>query len=360
MALLYKGLLKPIFFQFDPEFVHDRIVFIGSIIGRNRWLKGAVRSFSYSNTSLNQELFGIHFKNPVGLSAGFDKDGKMFGVMGSIGFGFAEVGTVTYKSYVGNPTPRLLRLPKSKGLVVYYGLKNEGSKAVIERLKNTKQDIPQVISIGRTNSKETACFEDGLEDFINGIKEFNNSNVGNVYEINISCPNTYGGEPFTDASSLNLLLSRVAELNINKPIFIKMPINLDWDKFKELVDVAIKYKVDALVIGNLNKNRDGLLDKIPQNIKGNISGKPTEILSNYLIKQTYKYAGDKIKIVGVGGIFSAEDTYKKIKLGASLVEIITGMIFEGPQLVGQINKKLAYMLKEDGFKNISEAIGIDA
>lgn len=356
----YKNILKPLLFHFDPEFVHDKATKFGEFLGQTNLRKRLLSSlFSYKNPILSQKLWGMSFENPVGLAAGFDKDGKLFCVMESVGFGFAEVGTVTYKPYDGNPGPRLYRLPKSSGLVVYYGLKNIGARGVIRTLKGNNKSIPEVISIGRTNSSETASFEDGVLDYYNCLKEFVDAGVGDAYEINISCPNLFGGESFTDEISLDKLLQKLYSLEPKKPIFIKMPLNLEWQEFKGLVDVALRFKVDALVIANLNKDRNDLSikDKIPGYIQGSVSGKPTADLSNALIAKTYKYCGDKIKIIGVGGIFSVEDAYKKIRLGASLVELITGMIYEGPQLIGEINNGLTRLLKRDGYKNIKEAVG---
>lgn len=361
LSFIYKRIVKPVLFHFDPEFVHDRFMFLGSILGRFGITKYIIKNFFYyKNKSLTQSYWGINFENPIGLSAGFDKDGKVYGIMDSVGFGFAEVGTVTYMPYEGNPKPRLKRLIKSKSLLVNYGLKNEGCYKVIERLKKTKKTIPQIISIGRTNSKGTSSLEDGILDYFSCLKEFIDNGVGDIYEINISCPNTYGGEPFTNPEDLNLLLSKLYTLKINKPIFIKMPLNLAWEEFVKLVDVALKFKIEALVISNLNKDRKNtkLLDEVKNDVKGNLSGKPTEYLSNELISKTYVYCGDRIKIVGVGGVFSPEDAYEKIKRGASLVELITGMIYEGPNLIGDINMKIVNMLKKDGLENISQAVGL--
>ena len=360
MSFLYKKILRPIFFLFDPEWVHDRITKTGEFLGNCRFCRFLVQQlFSYSSPVLEQELWDIKFKNPVGLAAGFDKDAKLYSIMGSVGFGFTEIGTVTLESYKGNPKPRLYRLPKSKGLVVNYGLKNIGAKAVIESLKKKQKNIPQVISIGRTNSPKTANLDAGIDDYYDCLKKFIDSDIGDAYEINISCPNLFGGVSFTDEESLEKLLQKIYTLNITKPVFIKMPINLSWSEFKKLVDTALKFEVQALVIGNLNKDRNdsNIKDVIPESIKGSISGKPTQDLSDNLISETYKYCGDKLKIIGVGGTFSSQDAYQKIRLGASMVELITGMIYEGPQLIGKINKELVNLLKKDGYKNIAEAVG---
>ncbi len=357
--LLYKNIFKPIFFRLDPELIHDTVVAFGGFFSKFTIFRGFIKTiFAFEDRALSQNLWGIDFKNPVGLAAGFDKDGKLFPLIGSVGFGFATIGTVTKGAYEGNPKPRLHRLPKSKSLVVNYGLKSMGAQKVADILESQgRRDVPKVISVGRTNSKETASLEDGVLDYINCAKEFNSRKLGDIFEINISCPNVFGGEPFTHRESLERLLSKFLELKIEKPIFLKMPINLPWEEFKNLVDVALKFGVKALVIGNLNKDRSFLSGVVSDDLRGNMSGKPTAKLANELISKTYLYCGEKLKIIGVGGIFSAEDAYEKIKRGASLVELITGMIYEGPQLAGEINRGLAKMLKRDGFKNIKEAIG---
>ena len=348
-------------FKFEPEFIHDRMMHTGKLLGKFDWTRNLTKkAFYYSHSSLKQVIKEIQFDNPIGLSAGFDKDANLISILDDVGFGFTEVGTATHKPYEGNPKPRLYRLKKSKGLVVYYGLKNIGIEKVIEKLKKRDINFPVILSIGKTNSKETNTNNAGIEDYkqclayATGYPE-----TADIYDINISCPNTFGGEPFTTPKRLDALLKEITKVKTNKPIFIKMPINLDWKEFKGLADVALKYKIDGLIIGNLNKDHKDInvLDKIPKGIKGGISGRPTYRLSNYLISKTYQQYGSKFTIVGVGGIFSAEDAYEKIKRGASLVQLITGMIYQGPQLIGQINHDLVELLKRDGYSNVSEAVG---
>lgn len=356
----YRALLKPIFFAQDPESIHDRMSDIGERLGKSKVCKRIVQAcFNYAHPSLKQEIWGIDFQNPVGLAAGFDKEGRIYHILGSLGFGFTEVGTVTFGAYSGNPAPRLYRLPDSQGLVVNYGLKNSGVKKISERLNRQGKSIPQIISIGKTNCSRTADEKSGIEDYQNCMDVLHNSGVGDMYEINISCPNTFGGEPFTTSERLRKLLEALSVEQVLKPIILKMPINLPWDEFRSLLDVALRFEIHAVNIGNLNKNRlDHLIkEKIPEHIRGSISGKPTQELSNDLISRTYKYCGDRIKIIGTGGIFSADDAYEKIKRGATLVELITGMIYEGPQLIGSINYDLVRLLKHDGYITISDAIG---
>lgn len=360
----YKHILKRFLFVFDPESVHDRMTSFGKLLGSNVFFRDLTSSiFRYRDPVLSQTVGGISFENPVGLSAGFDKDANLIKILPSVGFGFETVGSVTYEAYEGNPKPRLYRLKKSKALVVYYGLKNDGVKNILKKILKSKETVPNFplcISVAKTNSDKTKIEKDGIEDYFNCLAELVNNNAGDFYEINISCPNTFGGEPFTTPEKLDNLLKKLSSLNLVKPVFIKMPINLEWNIFKKLLDVIVNYNfVTGVTIGNLNKDYKSptIKDKIPAHLKGGISGKPTWELSNNLISQTYKEYGDKLKIIGVGGIFSAEDAYEKIKRGATLVELITGMIFEGPQLIGDINRGIAKLLKQDGYQSVEEAVG---
>ncbi|MFT7184535.1 MAG: dihydroorotate dehydrogenase [Oceanicoccus sp.] len=319
--------------------------------GKSKFVKWLTRkTFYYGNPILSQTIAGVKFENSVGFSAGFDKDGHFTQILPDVGFGFMQIGSVTGDAYEGDPKPRLTRLKKSKGIVVYYGLKNEGVKAVIARLKTKEKRFPYSFSIAKTNCDATANTEEGIKDYVTSLKALEKTNLADFYTINISCPNTFGGEPFTDAARLKKLLTAISKLKIKKPIFIKMPINSSWKEFKSLLDIAIDFKITGVVIGNLNKDHK-------MNIKGGISGKPTQKLCDALISKTYKAYGDKLIIIGVGGVFTVEDAWQKIRKGASLVQLITGMIFQGPQLIGEINQGLVKRLSEEGFESFQEAIG---
>lgn len=357
--ILYKICFKPIAFRLDPEKVHDTIAAFGKKLGKYKITqKINALIFVYKNKKLEQNILGIDFPNPVGLSEGFDKQAELLDIIPSVGFGFMQIGTVTLNPYDGNPKPRLARLPKSKSLIVNYGLKSDGVKKIISRIKKSNSKIIKSISIGYTNLPYTRNIDAATKDYIDCFNELIKENIGDFYTINISCPNTHGGEQFTTPERLEKLLSKITQIKTTKPIFIKMPINLSWEEFDQLLLVIKKYQIKGLIIGNLNKDRVNpkIIETIPD-IAGNFSGKPTEDLANNLIQKTYQNYKNDFVIIGVGGIFSAEDAYKKIKLGASLVQIVTGMIFEGPQLIGQINEGLVACMEKDGYANISEAIG---
>jgi dihydroorotate dehydrogenase len=361
---IYTKRIKPQLFKQDPEKVHDRFMRTGRILGFcpiPRTLSKIL--FRYDNPKLEQTIDGIKYDNPIGLSAGFDKHVDLLNIIPSVGFGYQQVGSLTLHPYDGNPQPRLYRLPKSEALVVYYGLKNFGIEKSIELIKKRRKfkDFPLSISVAKTNNTETCDVDNGVEDYYGSVVRLEEENIGDMYTINISCPNTFGGEPFTDPVKLEKLLKRLKPLNIEKPVYIKMAVDLDWKKeFKPLLDIIVKYKfVKGVVIGNLTKKRTSKLikDDIPDNVQGGISGTPTYELSNDLIENTYKEYGDSLTIIGVGGVFNAKQAYEKIVRGASLVQLITGMIYNGPQTIGEINNGLVELLEKDGFENIGEAVG---
>lgn len=357
---LYRRLIKPICFRFDPEEIHNAFISLGTSLSTFRWSRRLLRSvFMYEDPRLRQLIAGIDFVNPVGLAAGFDKNAKLVSLLPCIGFGAAEFGSITAKSYTGNQKPRLVRLPKSKGIVVNYGLMNDGVTTIIPRLRASSEDMVVGVSIAKTNSRETATLEGGINDYAESLKALQDAGVGDYFTLNVSCPNAFGGEPFTTKETLTLLLQHVHALHVTKPIFVKLPINLPEKDFDDLLAVCAQFSIAGVIIGNLTKVRDPhvIHDPIAHTAKGGISGKPTEKLSNTCISYAYKHYGDSLYIIGVGGIFSAEDAYEKICAGASLVQLITGMIFNGPQLIGEINAGLIKLLEKDGFTSISEAVG---
>jgi len=363
---LYTRALKRWFFLFDAEHVHDSMTRIGEWLGLSRFGRGLIRvCFSYSHPSLEQDICGIHFKNPVGLAAGFDYDAKLPQILPFLGFGFNSVGTITNMSYEGNPPPMLGRLPKSKSLLVNKGFKNKGAENIAEKLKQYSFSIPLGISIGRTNSPQLKTAEQSINDIITAYSLFEKAETQNsYYELNISCPNLlFAAEDFSDIKNLDMLLTALDALHIKKPIFIKMPIEKSNDHVKAMLDVIVRHdSVKGVIFGNLQKNKqDPSLDpvEVARCGRGYFSGKPCENRSNELIQLAFKNYGNKLVIIGCGGVFSAEDAYKKIRNGASLVQMITGMIFEGPQVVNEINRGLVQLLKKDGFSHISEAIGAD-
>lgn len=347
IAFLYQKVLKPIFFFFDPEIIHDLLTNIGKLLGSFKITQLVNQGvFNYSDPVLSKTLDGITFPNPVGLSAGFDYNADLTQILPSVGFGWHTVGTVTYEPSEGNSKPMLSRFPNSKALLVNKGLKNIGSSLIIKKLSNLQFAIPVGISIGCTN-KKFSNINAQITDIIACFKAFENSQVSHsYYELNISCPNAFGGESFTSAELLEKLLKAVDALKIKKPIYVKMPIDQSEKATLQLLKVIHTHTIAGIIVGNLTKDKTNPAVKPEdaaawQKRKGNLSGKPTFERSNALISLTKKHYKNRFTIIGTGGIFSPEDAAHKLQLGADLVQLITGMIFQGPQLIGSINRQLA-------------------
>lgn len=364
-GFLYRQIFKRIFFLFDAEKTHDFMTGVGKLLGSNVVTQKLTTLFfnSPDDPILEQTIHGVKFKNPIGLSAGFDKNADLTSIIPEVNFGFEEVGSITGEPCEGNPKPRLHRLKKSRALVVYYGLKNDGCEKLASKLKHKKKHLPSGkfkipigINIAKTNSKACANTEAGIQDYLKAYKSF--LNIGNYFTINISCPNAFGGEPFHDPKKLDTLLTALEKYPTKKPVFLKIAPDLADEEINQIIAVSGKHHIDGFICTNLTKKRENLLihDKnVPEH--GGISGKVIEDLSNKMISSIYRKTKGKFTIIGCGGVFSAEDAYEKITLGASLIELITGMIFEGPQLISQINLELAGILRENGFTNIKEAVG---
>ncbi len=401
---VYRGICRPIIFRFDSENVHVFFTNTGEWMGRSRLMTGIFHAaFRVDNPALAQTVAGIRFENPVGLAAGFDYRAQLTDILPAIGFGFGTIGTITNRPYEGNPAPRLGRLIKSHSLIVNKGFKNDGIDAMLEKSRrfllrrprpvarhginsgpprgmaaspapqgedshfkefDRTFPFPVGLSLGKTNSRAAMTQEEAVEDVAAAFEKAETSRIPfSYYELNISCPNLYGSVTFYPPENLRALLSAIAAVNLSRPLFIKMPIEKTDDETLAILRTAAEFPVAGVILGNLQKNRHdpAFVKKEIENAgAGHFSGVPTRRRSDELIRLSYREFGKKLVIIGCGGIFSAEDAYRKIRLGATLVQCITGMIYEGPQLAGAVNAGLADLLKKDGFKNISEAVGVDA
>lgn len=354
---VYSQVLKPVFFRNDPEFVHDQMTKIGRFLGKfSVGRKLTHKLFGYTDPCLRQEILGIEFANPVGLSAGFDKNAELTDILPSVGFGFAEVGSITGKPCAGNPKPRLWRLPKSKSLAVYYGLKNDGCEAVSRKLKSKKFSMPIGASVAATNCKENISIQNSVNDFAKAFRTM--EPLASYLTVNVSCPNTETGQPFLEPRNLDYLFDILDEIPTDKPIFIKLAPDMTDEELDDILDVARTHRIHGIICTNLTKKRNNkkILDTdLP--LVGGLSGKVVDELSDRLLSYIRRREGGRFVLIGSGGVFSAEDAYRKIRLGASMVQMITGMIFEGPQVISEINRGLVKLLKRDGYSNISQAVG---
>lgn len=344
LSILYTRILKPFFFLLDAEFVHTRMLKVGEWLGDHEWTRSLTAwMFMTDPHRKSFTVDGISFRSRVGLSAGFDYEACLTQILPSLGFGFMTIGTITYLPFEGNPKPRLARFPQSKALLVNKGFLNPGAQEIIARLKGKKFQIPVGISIGSTNIA-FPTLHDRIIDVVSCFKLFENAKLSYIYyELNISCPNTTQGQPFLEPFNFRKLLVALHKLHIKRPIYIKMPIDLSHSETLSLLRVADTFPfICGVIFGNLTKDKNNpditAGDRAKwKEIQGNLSGKPTFARSNNLIAFTHSHFGKRFTIIGTGGIFTPQDTLIKLQKGASLVQLITGMIYEGPQLINQIN-----------------------
>lgn len=330
-------------FLFNPEFIHHitfKIIKIGGMIPGKMWSWRLI--FRVKDTSLEREVFGLKFDNPVGLAAGFDKDAKLFDELASFGFGFIEIGTVTPLPQDGNPKPRLFRLKDDSGLINRMGFNNQGIEAVVARLRRKKSDIIIGGNIGKnkvTPNEEAAndyaiCFEK-LFPYVD------------YFAVNVSSPNTPGLRDLQEKEPLTALLNSLQKLNnkkdIRKPILLKIAPDLTNEQLDDIIDIVADTKIDGVIATNTTIDRSGLKtdkNKVDAIGNGGLSGKPVGLRSTQVIKYLADKSNRAFPIIGVGGIHSAEDALEKLDAGATLLQVYTGFIYEGPSLVKRINKAI--------------------
>ena len=358
---VYRWVLRPLIFLWPPEVAHNKLKAFGLWMGSSGFGRWVLRKlFYFENPSLHTQVDGIHYRNPLGLSAGFDKDGELTDVYPELGFGFAELGSFTGEICPGNPGVgrRLFRMPKSKSILVWYGLNNQGSEKISSRLAGKNFAIPIGINAAKSNLNPDFDLQESIADYLKTLKAF--ETIGDYFTINISCPNTQDGEPFVNPENLDALLAAITAIRpADKPIYVKLAADLTLDEINIIVDACVKHGMNGVVLTNLAKpefNQEYVKDELIFH-KGAMSGLPLQRICTQVIRHVYRRTRGQLTIIGVGGIFSAEDAYEKITSGANLLEMITGMIYEGPQVMGEINRGLVELLKKDGFETIAQAVG---
>ena len=343
------SLLKPFIFKIDPEMAHDLAV--KSL--KYNFLPEEI--FKVQNEEiLETKIFDTKIKNPIGLAAGFDKSAEVYNSLFRFGFGFIEIGTVTPKEQYGNPKPRVFRLENDRALINRLGFNNDGIEKVSQRLKKNSPSGFLGINIGPNKDSENR-----IGDYLKCIKEINT--FANYITINISSPNTPGLRDFHDQSTLKNLLKDITDFtkknNINKPLALKVSPDIENKEIGSIIESTKKFKINALIISNTtDKNRDNLIGTNKSEI-GGLSGAPLSNISNNLIKKFYRETKGDIIIIGVGGISSGLSAYEKLKSGANLLQLYTGMVYEGPGIVKKIKSELIDILKKEKIKNVSEIVG---
>ncbi|MBE7412912.1 MAG: quinone-dependent dihydroorotate dehydrogenase [Leptospiraceae bacterium] len=351
---LYKNFFKPLLFNLYPENAHDvsfellkladKIPGIFSILEKN---------FSFKSARLNTTVSKIQFQNPLGMAAGFDKTGEYFPFFEKLGFGYAEVGTITGEEQPGNPKPRLFRYPNQDAFINRMGFNNPGSEKAFQILSTQNNSIPMGINIGKT---KVVDLENALEDYLKSYKKL--YPLSDYCAINISSPNTPGLRSLQEKDTLASLVGGLRkELGGSFPIptFIKFAPDFTDTEFEKLLDVVLDLGVQGIILTNTTLDKSLLQEKNPE--EGGLSGKPLREKSTHLIRLARKKLNGRLNIIGVGGIDSGESALEKILAGADLIQIYTGYIYNGPNLPSTILKYIDNYLEENGIKNISEIVG---
>ncbi|MTJ16224.1 MULTISPECIES: quinone-dependent dihydroorotate dehydrogenase [unclassified Dolichospermum] len=375
---IYKALVSHVLFTLvktEPEWLHKQT--IGSLnwlskasyYPSTKWLNSLFQQYLCLNDPrLEQTILGMKFPNPLGLAAGFDKDGIAANIWHNFGFGFAELGTVTYHPQPGNPPPRLFRLPLDQAALNRMGFNNAGAVAMAARLTEAKQHLiypipPIPIGINLGKSKITSL-ELAAQDYLESFRLL--KDLGDYFVVNVSSPNTPGLRSLQDATMLSQILDMLQQENTaRKPIFVKIAPDLEWEAISDIIALVKTYRIAGLIATNTTISREGLKTQIiektgksPQEEAGGISGKPVRDRSTEVIRFIYQQTQGQMPIIGVGGIFTAEDAWEKITAGACLIQTYTGWIYEGPIMVRRILVGLLTKLEESGLTSISQAIGI--
>ena len=341
---MYKLFVRPLLFSFDPEWVHYFTLNALRLINKiplTGWLLRKI--YSYENPSLEKELFGIKFKNPVGLAAGFDKNGKYISELSNLGFGFIEIGTITPKPQPGNPKKRLFRVYNDLAIINRLGINNDGSHICAERLKKNKSEIIIGGNIGKNSSTSN---ENADADYIQNFETLHQ--YVDYFVLNVSCPNVSNFTKLQDVEFLKKLIPQLKKINSTKPkkkpILIKISPDLNQDQLDETIDLIMSENLDGIIATNTTTSRDNLKtnkSEIQEIGNGGLSGEPLKNKSTEVIRYISKKTNSKLPIIGVGGIMNPKDAIDKLKAGADLVQIYTGFIYSGPSIVKKINKRIS-------------------
>jgi dihydroorotate dehydrogenase len=353
MSLIYEKLIRPILFNLSPETAHEFGI-EALKIGLSTEFAQKIAAGRFAGESSGElERFGLKFKNPLGVAAGFDKNGAVVNQLAALGFGFVEVGTLTFNPQKGNEKPRLFRLPADKALINRLGFNNEGTRKVVERLKLIEPNCVLGVNIGKNKDVPN---EEAIENYLQSFDLAHE--VADYIAVNVSSPNTPNLRELQKAGNLEELLGALQKRNRElsaKPLLVKIAPDLSDPEIEAIAGIAQKLNLSGIIATNTTISRENLNTKI--NETGGLSGKPLQKVSNEVIKKIYKYSNGKLPVIGVGGIFTAEDAFAKIACGASLLQAYTGFIYRGFGFAREINAGLKDILKAKGFADLDEAVG---
>ena len=341
------NILRPLIFKFSPEVAHSLAI-------KALKLTNIPYSKPKDNHILETTFCEKKLSSPIGVAAGFDKNAEVYNPLFNLGFGFVEVGTITPKPQFGNPKPRVFRLEEDEALINRLGFNNSGSEQISKTIKENNKKGFLGINIGPNKDSTNR-----IDDYLICFRKF--YNLADYITINISSPNTENLRDFHNQDELNSLIDKLKnekkKLNSNIPLAIKVSPDLNDDQINEVSKIIMEQEIGIIIVSNTtDKNRENLKN-INKLEKGGLSGKPIEKISNEAISKFYKILKDKTKIIGVGGVSNGQDAFEKIISGATLVQLYTGMVYRGPRIASKISTELIDLLKNKGFKNVSEAIG---
>ena len=341
--MFYKSVIRPLLFRLQPEQVHH---FVASLLKAGFAIPGVasiVKSFTtVKHPALQQNILGLDFKNPVGVAAGFDKEARLFHELGTLGFGFVEVGTITPKGQPGNPQPRLFRLPADKGLINRMGFNNQGVDAAIERLKKRKPDI---IVGGNLGKNTLTPNQTAVEDYVTLFEKL--FDYVDYFVINVSCPNISNLQELQDSEALFAIASGLQKINNakpkRKPILIKVSPDLNFGQLDDVIEIIHKTKIDGVIAVNTTITRNNLktpTSDIESIGRGGLSGKPISERALEVVRYLKEKSKNTFPVIGVGGIFTPEDALKMLDAGADLIQVYTGFIYEGPFIAKRMNQAI--------------------
>ena len=349
---IYRAIARPLLFRADPELVHDATVRAAALLSRAAPVRRALAR-GRPDPRLAIEVAGLRFATPLGLAAGFDKSARAVPLLSSLGFGHVEIGSVSADPSAGNPRPRLFRLVDERAIVVHYGVPNDGAALVAERLARVRRAVPlgvNVVSTNRGDGRETD--EEVIGDYVESVRRL--QRLGDFVVVNLSCPNTRDGRGFfAERGRLRALLDALAEMGVERPLFVKVA---PFGSARELETLVATVDAAPFVSGFSVNLPPGSRPEMP----GAVSGPPAAPAAERTVAELYRAAGDRFAVIGSGGVSTAEDAYRMIRLGASLVQIYTALVYEGPGLVGRIDRGLAALLERDGVARVADAVGVDA
>ncbi len=361
---IYQHVLRPLAFRSDAEAMHDRAVRMGSRVGACPWLtQWLSRRYTVDDPRLRCTVAGLECPNPIGLAAGYDKSGYSVATLAALGFGSIEVGSVSADPSDGNPRPRLWRSPEDEAIIVNYGLPNEGAEAVAQRLSKVRLPMPLGINVVKTNRLQTEPDEAVFADYEAGVRGV--KDVCDYLMINLSCPNTESGRDFFgEPGQVAEVLRRLDALELTIPVFFKIsPMGGD-EALDRVLEEADPFPWVSGFMLNLPPGKPVALSLPPERLEampGAVAGKPIQGIIDERTAALYRRMDkDRYRLIAAGGVFNAEDAYRKIRLGASLVQLLTGLVYEGPGAVRRINQGLLAIIERDGLGHIHDALGADA